>query len=275
MSNKKRQKAGIKAKQQTMKLAKEEGGQSFERQTSGLDEVLYEKSQISDAAPAKETVQAALNRAEMSGVEIDPRMKQLFADFKRYRIFVIALVVVAFGILLLAMTLYGNGYIDEDTQNYMIIAAGIVTVVLVMIVVGRVRPIREDINAWNKVNELALAQSKGAHGATEADVDKIFYQRARNKRVPPTDEYKNIRRVWYALVGIAAILMVIALLIARNSMNDVTIPVILIIISFVFLLVATFIERTKMKPLREAYLTELDRKVRAADKAKRKGRKSR
>ncbi|MBQ3302877.1 MAG: hypothetical protein IJH04_12175, partial [Eggerthellaceae bacterium] len=98
---------------------------------------------------------------------------------------------------------------------------------------------------------------------------------SRNKRVPPTAEYKRIRRVWYALVVVATILMVTALFIARGSMNDVTVPVVILIVSFVILLVATILERSKMKPMREAYLEELDRKVKAADKKKRKGRKGR
>lgn len=275
MSNKDRRKAGVKAKQETMRRAKEEGGQSIERQTSGLDTVLQEKGQIAGEDSARETVQSALNKAAASGVDIDERILGLFDDFKRYRVIVVVLVVIAFGIMLASMGLYSYGYIDEDMQNNLLILAAIVAAVFVAIIVGRVRPIREDINAWNKINELALAQSKGAHGATEADVDKIFYQRSRNKRVPPTAEYKRVRRVWYALVVVATILMVTALLIARGSMNDVTVPVVILIVSFVILLIATILERSKMKPMREAYLEELDRKVKAADKKKRKGRKSR
>ena len=273
MSNKDRRKAGIKAKQETMRRAKEEGGQSIERQTKGLDTDLNEKGQIAGEDSSRETVQSALNKAATSGVEIDERILGLFDDFKRYRIIVVVLVVIAFAIMLASMGLYSYGYIDEDMQNNLLILAAIVAAVFVAIIVGRVRPIREDINAWNKINELALAQSKGAHGATEADVDKIFFQRSRNKRVPPTEEFKRVRRVWYALVVVASLLIIIAMFLARGSMDDVTIPVVVLIVSFVILLVATFIERTKMKPMREAWQEELDRRVRAADKARRKKRR--
>ena len=52
-----------------------------------------------------------------------------------------------------------------------------------------------------------------------------------------------------------------------------TIPVIILIVSFALLMVATIIDRVKMKPLREEWLVELDRKVREADKRKRRGKK--
>ena len=273
MSNKQRQKAGIRAKQETMRRAKDEGGQSAERQTSGLDEVMAEKYSMAEEDSTRETVSSALNRAAASGVDIDERILGLFDDFKRYRVIVVVFIVIAFGIMAAAMMLYNNGTIDEDMQNNMLILAAIVAAAFVAIVIGRVRPIREDINAWNKVNELALIQSKGAHGATEADVDKIFLERARNKRVPPTEEFKKIRRVWFVFLGIGSALILVAIFIAKDSMEDVTIPVVILIVSFVFLLIATIIDRVKMKPLRDEWLTELDRKVREADKRKRRGRK--
>lgn len=272
MGSKKQRKAGVRAKQETMRLAREEGGQAMERQTEGLDDVLRGKASGNDAGEARETVEMAMRRAAVSGEALDPRILELFANFKRYRVIVIALLVVAFGILGVAMYLYSSGIIDEDMQNNLLILSGVFTFVVVVIVFGRVRPIREDINAFNKVNEIALARSKGSHGATEADVDKIFYQRSRNKRVPPTPEFKGIRRIWYVLMVCGSALMLTAVFLARGSMDDVTVPVVLIMMAFVFLLAATIVERTKMKPMREAWLAELDKKVNEAAKRKRKGK---
>lgn len=270
MSNKKRQKAGVRAKQETMRRAREEGGQAYERETSGIDEVLRRKAEGNDAGAARETVEQVMLRAELTGEELDPRIVQLFADFRRYRILIVVMLVIAFGILAAAMYLYSNGTIGEEMQNNLIIFSGVITLIMIVIVFGRVRPIREDINAYNKVNDIALAKSRGAHGASEADVDKIFYQRSRNKRVPPTPEFKRIRRVWYVLMVGGSLLILAAIVLSRTSMDDVTVPVVLIIVSFVLLLAATIIERVKMKPLREAWLAQLDKKVNEAAKKKRK-----
>ena len=272
MSNKKRKKAGIQAKQRSMERAGEAGGKAEERQTEGLDDVVRERSSIEVMRDAKQT-KNAVNRAladVAAGDEIDPRLVQLFRDFKRYRIIVVVIVAIGFAILLASMGMYHEGMIGEEMQNNLIIFANIIIVVGMVVAFGRARPIREDINAWNRVNEIALAQSGGTHGATQADIDKIFYSRARNKRVPPTPEFKRIRRVWYALLVIASLLIIAAALLARQNMSDITVPVIVLIVSFVLLLIATFIERTRMKPLREAWAAELDAQIKKASKAKKR-----
>ena len=156
------------------------------------------------------------------------------------------------------MTLYNQGVIGEETQNQLLIYASIIMLMAMAIIFGRVRPIREDVNAWNKVNNIALKESGGKHGATKADVDRIFARRARNRRVPPTPEFKRLRHVWLAFMIIGSVLLVGAVVAANLIPNNVTYAVILIILSWGALLVAMVIERSKMKPLREAYAAKLD-----------------
>lgn len=242
-------------------------------QTPGLNDVLRERPE-SGAKETKQAVESALASAA-AGEELDPRLIQLFKDFKLYRVLVVVIVAIGFAMLLLAMWLYTNGMIDEDTQNNILLIANVVIVVGMVVAFGRARPIKEDINAWHKVNALALEESDGKHGATQADIDKIFLARARNKRVPPTPEFKAIRRVWLVLIGAAAIITLAAVVIAQRNMNDVTIPVIMIIFSFALLVVATVIERVKMKPLREAWEKELKEKVKQASKVAKKNTKGR
>lgn len=246
---------------------------SPEAQTLGLDEVLRERPE-SGAKETKRAVESALAGAK-AGEELDPRLVQLFKDFKLYRVLVVAIVAIGLAMLLVAMGLYANGLIDEETQNNILLMANVVIVVGMVVAFGRARPIKEDINAWHKVNALALEESNGKHGATRADIDKIFLARARNKRVPPTPEFKAIRRVWLALIGAAAVITLAAVIIAQRSMHDVTVPVVMIIFSFALLIVAMIIERVKMKPLREAWEKELKEKVKQASKATKKRTKGR
>ena len=194
-------------------------------QTVGLDEILRDDD--SDAKQTKNAVDAAMRNAKQ-GMEIDPRLMQLFKDFKLYRILVIAF--------------------------------------------GRARPIREDINAWHRINAMALEQSHGKHGATKADIDRIFLSRARNKHVPPTPEFRRIRRVWMGLIAAATVITIIAALIAQRSMSDVTVPVLMIMVSLGILVIATVLDRVKMKPLRKEWERDLDQKIKAAEKASRKAR---
>lgn len=247
------------------------GAAAQDMQTEGLDEVLRDADE-SDAKKTRRAVDEALASVRAGG-DIDPRLLQLFKDFKLYRVLVVAIVVAGFAILLVAMYLYSRGYIGEETQNNILLFANVVIVVGMVIAFGRARPIREDINAWHKVNALALKESGGKHGATEADIDKIFLNRARNKRIPPTPEFKAIRRVWLALIGTAAVITLVAFIMAQRDMSDVTVPVVMIIVSFVLVVAATVIERTKMKPLRQAWERELNEKVKQASKRSKKARR--
>lgn len=272
MSTKKQKQQKIQAKQEAMQHAAEEGGPANQRQTEGLDEVVRHKDDArSTAKKTSEAVNAAIANAK-SGADIDPRLLQLFKDFKFYRVLVVAIVVVGFAILLLAMYLYATGRIGEDQQNYIIAFANVVIVLGMVIAFGRARPIREDINAWSKVNEIALQKSGGAHGATQADIDKIFYSRARNKRVPPTPEYKRLRYVWYALLVAASLFLVAGVMIAQANPTDIALPISFVIAATIMLIAGTVIERRKMKPLREAWVREIDAKVKAASKAKKRTR---
>lgn len=239
-------------------------------QTAGLDEILRNRDE-GDSKSTRMAVNAAL-RDFKAGKSLDPRILQLFKDFKLYQILVVVIIVIGFIMMLASMFLYSNGIIDEETQNNILIMANVVIITGMVIAFGRARPIKEDINAWYKVNAMALEDSNGKHGATEADIDKIFLSRARSKHVPPTPEYRKIRRVWMILVAVAAINTIIAVLMAQRSMDDVTIPVVMIICSFVLLLVAMLIERIKMKPQRDAYAKELDARLKQANKASRRKR---
>lgn len=259
MSTKKQQKAKRLAKQQAMERSREDAD-ALDSETEGLDQVLSELSDDDGTVTTKDAVNFALEDVK-AGAEMDPRLVALFKDFKRYRVIVVAIVVVAFAILGISMTLYNNGTIDEDTQNVMLIYASIVMLVDMAIIFGRVRPIREDINAWNKVNNIALKESGGKHGATEADIDRILAHRARNRRIPPTPEFKRIRRVWLALVVAGAVLMVVAIVLANMNPGNVTPSVVVIVFSWGLLMVAMIIERSKMKPLREAWAAEMDAKM--------------
>ncbi len=246
-------------------------GESVEEQTAGLDEILKDRDE-SDSKKTKMAVDAALEDVK-AGKQLDPRILQLFKDFKLYRILVVAIVVLGFAMLLIAMYLYSNGYVDEETQNNILLIANVVIVAGMVIAFGRARPIKEDINAWYKVNAMALKESKGKHGATKADIDKIFLSRVRNKRVPPTAEFRSIRRVWIALIATATIITLVAVVLAQRNMNDVTIPVVMIIISFVILVGAMILERVKMKPLREKWEHEMQERVKRAEKTSKKARR--
>lgn len=271
MTNKQLQKEKIKAKQRAMKEAQDSTVDPSLRQTKNLDESLRDKDDGTDNKQAAKIVEAAMKKAANDS-SVDPRVLKLFKDFKFYRVFIVVLVVIALGTLLLSMNMLDRGILNEETQSYFGVMSGIIMVVAMAIAFGRARPIREDITAWNKVNEMALRQSHGAHGATEADIDKIFLSRARNKRVPPTPEFKRVRTVWFVLIAIGAILMVTAVVLAQRDMTDVTVSVILIMVTMVFLIGATILDRVKMKPMREAWVKEIDARVKQANKAS-KGKK--
>ncbi len=79
--------------------------------------------------------------------------------------------------------------------------------------------------------------------------------------------------MWLALIVVAALITLAAFIMAQRNMGDVTVPVVMIIFSFVLVLAATVIERVKMKPLRQAWERELNEKVKQASKRSQKAKR--
>lgn len=273
MSNKKKQKESIKAKQRQMEQIK---NGEYIPPVPKKDKVKEALSESKDMDPEEnKRIEKSINKAIAKAdtdAGVDPRMLQMFKEFKRYKVLVIAMFVLALGIMMLTMYLTDRKVINDETNTYLLIVSAIVMFGAVIIAFGRARPLREDIRAWGIINDLALKKSGGVRGASEADVDKILISRSRNKRIPPTPEFTRIRRVYLLLNAVAVVLMIVAVVIAQRNLADVTIPIIMIIVSFVLLLISLVLERVKMKPLRTAWQKEMDTRLKQVSKSKKRTR---
>lgn len=272
MPSKKNRSAKKKAKQEFLDERKVEN--EALKPEAGEDQVEAFVRVLSDhTAPTltfKETVADILKRAR-AGEDIDQRLLYMIRDYRTFRNMAIGLAVVAFAMLFVAMALFRMGIIVEGQQNFIIILANFVALALLIIVFARVSPLKKDISDWKEAEDAAAqarfeAQRRGVKPkASEAtvDMDEFFAthgRRKRSERTPPTPEFRRIRSVWWALIVIAGILMVAAMLLARAEGGDITHAMMALIGSWILLFIAMFIERGKLKPMREEYRAEQERK---------------
>lgn len=226
----------------------------------------------------KEMIADILRRAK-DGDEIDDRLLYLIRDYRNYKRVVLALVVVAFLMLFGSMALFKSGMIMEEQQNFIIILANFVALACLIVYFARVSPAKRDISDWQDAQNAAAQALFDAHrrgvkpkkSDVTVDLDEFFSTRGRRKRserIPPTPEYRRIRTVWWALIVVAGLLMVAAMLLARMFSGDITNAIIALVASWVLLFIAMFIERGKLKPMREEY-----REQQAKRRKKGKGRK--
>lgn len=89
----------------------------------------------------------------------------------------------------------------------------------------------------------------------------------RKKKNPDTPEFKRWRRLWRLCIFVAVAIMLSAMALIRLDPDDATVAIVVLTSSYIFLALAVYLERSKMKPLREEWQAQQDK---AEKKAKRK-----
>lgn len=256
------------------------GAAPSEQKTRSVAEVVAEINGQQQTPTQKQSVTDFMASKMSDEQAVDPRAFKLLVSYKRYRAVVISMVVVCFALIVVGMCLYSGKLIDETVQNTLFLASNALMIVMLVVVFARVRPIKADIRNWKRAEEAAEAQalkiatrqkkSKGAEPAAEGpqasrnpdEMLNLFDMRARrrrNRRVPPVPEYKHYRKIWYALIIVAVGIMLVALVMAHQDMSDVTVPVVILMCSYFIIAAAMYVERRKMKPIRDAYSKRMDR----------------
>lgn len=207
---------------------------------------------------AQELKEYGISTSNAATSEEEEKIIALFKDYRKWRYVVIVLAIVAIAILAVAMGLYKGKVIDEEVQFSVIMSSYIFVAIILFVVFARIRPIKADLKAWNKAVEALDQSPTKANKKRLAEVSDSLEdnRKTRRDRLPQTAEYKRMRRIWYSLILSAVAVMVIAMVVIRLNADAFGVCIALLVLSYVFIMCAIFMETRRMKPAREAWNRE-------------------
>ena len=127
----------------------------------------------------------------------------------------------------------------------------------------------------------AAASSVYIKPKTKTKADKKAARRAERQKQaelerkyanPPTEEYKRLRKIWWVLL-IGAIACLALSFFLRDSLGEFGFMVILVL-SYVFIIAALWLEFSKMKKVRRAYQEKMEAKKTKAQRAQERREKA-
>lgn len=127
----------------------------------------------------------------------------------------------------------------------------------------------------------AAASSVYIKPKTKSKTDKKAARRAERQRQadldrkyanPPTEEYKRLRKIWWALL-IGAIVCLALSFFMRDMLGEFGFMIILVL-SYVFIIAALWLEFSKMKKVRRAYQEKMESKKTKAQRAQERREKA-
>lgn len=127
----------------------------------------------------------------------------------------------------------------------------------------------------------AAASSVYIKPKTKTKADKKAARRAERQKQaelerkyanPPTEEYKRLRKIWWVLL-IGAIICLAASFFLRDALGEFGFMIILVL-SYVFIIAALWLEFSKMKKVRRAYQEKMEAKKTKAQRAQERREKA-
>lgn len=186
------------------------------------------------------------------------QLAEAMSLYNRYRHTMFVLGIVCVGILASSMALYKGGVIDGDVQTVLISSSFIFIAIMLILSFTKIRPLKADIGDWDA--ELVKAEVDPSHKISEPTTNA--QEDLLSVKHPPTAQYKKLRRVWYANVLAATAIMLISMLMIRMNPDDLGTALFVLCGSYVFIFIAVYYDRKKLKPLREQYKRQLEKEHR-------------
>ncbi len=89
--------------------------------------------------------------------------------------------------------------------------------------------------------------------ARQAELDRKYYN-------PPTEEYKKLRRLWWIFLGLAIVLTALGMFVPQFLPNVPGIQWICIVPAYAFIILALWLDFSKIRKVRQAYQLEMMKK---------------
>lgn len=193
----------------------------------------------------------------------DSFLEYLNTEYRKYRIATLVLAVIGFSLMLVTVALAQNGVVTLKVYNVLMSIANLFIVFMLVLAFTRTRPFRKRIRDYDK-NYVGITDPNASDGVRMEeralpDMDdfyKIFERGVRTELIPETEEYAKLRRIWLATFAAAAALVLAAVAVYFVAPAASLVQTLLMICAFALVIVAFYIDRTRMKPIRNQWARE-------------------
>lgn len=224
------------------------------------------KAQGEDAIQGDDQQIEAMKTAETKRPEENDRfMEYLASEYRHYRLMAWILGGVGFLIVFIAVGLSMNGIMPVKIYNLIMSVAFLFILLMAITIFTRTRPAKRRMKQL-KGEPLSTIHDENAPDGVRMeenpqfrdmdDLYKILERNVRTEVIPEGEEYRRLRRIWL-LTFAAAFVIGAASLVVYYFRPELTIPAsIMLLMAFALVIVAFYIDRTKMKPMRNEWAAQ-------------------
>ncbi len=220
---------------------------NFEEQQGSKDEHMLEDEQ----APEDEQVP--------EGEQTDRFTEYLAEEYRKYRALAWVLGGVGFSVILIAVGLNMNGILPIKLYNLIMSVAYLFIILMGITIFTRTRPVKRRIKELKGEPMSTLHDENAPDGVKIEkdpkfrdmdDVYKILERDIRTEVIPQDDKYLALRRIWLAVFIAALVIALISLSMYYFIPRLNILASVMLLSSFGLVIVAFYIDRTKMRPMR-------------------------
>lgn len=237
--------------------------------TSSASLPVASNEQDTDTAPdaSKATDAPEVSEDAQDEGESDNYLEYLVEEHRRYRLVAIVLAVLGVSTILICLTLIQAGIIPNRLYGVIMSVGNLFIVFMAVVIFTRTRPFKRRIKEYTGQPKSKIRDENAADGVLiedrgpAPDMDfmyRILERGVRTELVVETEEYQKLRKQWLTVFISAGVVAVVACALYLLFPATNIVASLMMIAAFVLVIIGFYIDRTKMKPLRNAYAQSLN-----------------
>ena len=212
------------------------------------------------AADASEVALAADDGGSTDG-EADSFYEYLATEYRRFRLLTWVFGICGFSLILVAVSLNQTGVMSLGIYNIVMSVAYFAILLMAITIFTRTRPFKRRMKEYSGEPISNIRDDSAPDGVKMEDpkfrdmddVYKILERDIRTEVIPEMPEYRKLRRLWLGLMGAAALIALASLVMYYLRPEWGLISSFILLTAFILVIVAFYVDRTRMKPLRNAW----------------------
>lgn len=191
----------------------------------------------------------------------DSFYEYLTTEYRRFRMLTWVFGICGFSLILIAVGLNQTGVMSLGIYNIVMSVAYLAILLMAITIFTRTRPFKRRIKEYNGEPVSSIRDDNAPDGVKMEDpkfrdmddVYKILERDIRTEVIPEMPEYRQLRRAWLGVYAAAAALGLASLVLYYLRPEWGIAASFMLLGAFILVIVAFYIDRTRMKPLRNAW----------------------